>query len=107
MKYRAFRVLATSQYTNALMTVEGEDFAVPEDSQRQDIAAALGMAPEALETVEAPTDPRLGDLLPLPAPVAAQSRTARIAELQAIPRSNWTTAQMRELIDLLAQELTS
>ena len=28
---------------------------------------------------------------------------SRIAEILAIPRSNWTTAQMRELIDLLAQ----
>jgi len=103
MKYRAFRVLATGQYTNALMTVAGEEFAVPEESHRQDIATALGIAPEALETVEALTDPRQGDLLALPMPALVLTR---IAELQSIPRSTWTTAQMRELIDLMAQELS-
>ena len=36
-----------------------------------------------------------------------EQRLDRISELNAIPRSNWTTAQMRELIDLLAQEVTS
>ena len=38
-------------------------------------------------------------------PDARRDRLERIAELQALGRSNWTTAQMRELIDLSAQEL--
>ena len=97
------------------MTVEGDEFTVAEESHRQDIAVALGIASQALETVEAPTDPRLGDLLALPIAESTRSarvteletisRRTRIAELQAIPRSTWTTAQMRELIDLMAQEL--
>lgn len=33
-------------------------------------------------------------------------RLARIGELSAIPRSTWTTAQLRELLELVAQELT-
>jgi len=32
-------------------------------------------------------------------------RLSRIAELQAIPKSTWTTAQLRELVDLIAQEI--
>ena len=39
-------------------------------------------------------------------PDPRKDRRARIAELKAIPRSTWTTAQIRELIDLMAQELT-
>ena len=38
---------------------------------------------------------------------ARQQRLDRISEIDAIPRSNWTTAQMRELIVLLAQEVTA
>lgn len=33
-------------------------------------------------------------------------RLSRIGELSAIPRSNWTAAQLRELLELVAQELT-
>lgn len=38
---------------------------------------------------------------------AISNRQSRIAELQAIPRSNWTTAELRELVELLAQAMTS
>ena len=36
-----------------------------------------------------------------------RARLARIAEISAIARSDWTSAQTRELIQLLAQELTT
>ena len=41
-----------------------------------------------------------------PRPDPRGDRLARIAEIGAIPRSNWTASQMRELIELLAKEHT-
>ena len=38
--------------------------------------------------------------------VRKTERQARIAELLAIPRSGWTAAQQRELLQVVAQELT-
>ena len=55
-------------------------------------------APTLIFEVPAPNQPS-------PAFVAHKQRRTRIAEINTIPRSNWTTAQLRELIDLLAQEL--
>ena len=40
-------------------------------------------------------------------PDPSRQRLDRIAEIQQIPRSSWTSAQMRELIDLMAAELIS
>jgi len=40
-------------------------------------------------------------------PDSRRDRLARIAEINSIPRSEWTAAQMRELISLIAQELTA
>lgn len=40
-------------------------------------------------------------------PDTRRDRLARITEISAIPWSQWTAAQMRELIDLLAKERTS
>ena len=39
-------------------------------------------------------------------PDSRADRLTRIREIQRVPRIDWTTAQMQELIDLLAQELT-
>ena len=39
-------------------------------------------------------------------PVVSEADKARIAELLAIPRSSWTTAQLRELLELIARELS-
>ena len=38
-------------------------------------------------------------------PDPRKERLARIAEINSIARSDWTSAQMRELISLMAQEL--
>ena len=38
-------------------------------------------------------------------PNPRQERIQRIGEIRALGRSNWTTAQMRELVDLMAQEV--
>ena len=39
-------------------------------------------------------------------PTASEQRRSRIGEIIAIPRSDWTSAQWRELLQLTAQELT-
>ena len=38
-------------------------------------------------------------------PDPRHDRLARTAEIDAIPRPEWTSTQMRELVHLLAQEL--
>jgi hypothetical protein len=55
-----------------------------------------------------PSDTDNGGMVrPSPAALALEEqRRLRIAEIGGLSRSNWTTAQMRELIDLLAQEVT-
>ena len=108
MRFRQFRKRDTQQWLNALLTVSSDSFSVPESSHREAIAGSLGLTPTELETVESERDERSGTLmtLPTPAPDPRQARLDRIGVINALPRSNWTTAQMRELIDLIAQELT-
>ena len=52
--------------------------------------------------------PRQNPVQPIAAPSenAAQTRRARIQELKAMGRSAWTTAQFRELLELLAESVT-
>ena len=111
MRFRQFRKRDTQQWLNALFTVDGASFSVPESSHRDAIAGFLGLTPAELETVESDRDERSGTLLTLPTPAPAanprQVRLDRIGVIDAIPRFDWTTAQMRELIDLVAQEVTS
>jgi len=103
--YRCIRKRDTGQWIDVLFTVAGGEFSVPEVSHRTDIAQALGSLPGDLETVDADTDQRAGTLLALPSP--STPPPSRIQELLAIARSNWTTAQRTELIELLALEITN
>ena len=106
MRFRQLHRGDTGQWLDVLFTVEGDAFSIPEESQRESIATALGLAAEDLVTVEDTTDVRSGVLIKLPetGPDATRVRLDRIAELNAIPRSDWTTAEMRELINLMAQD---
>ena len=101
MLYRCLRKIDTGQWVNVLFTVDGENFSVPEESHRTGVAAALGLLPEALETVDGGLDQRTGVLLEMP--LSPKPERTRIEELLDIPRSNWTTAQLRELIELAAR----
>jgi hypothetical protein len=112
MKYRQIRVIATGQWVEALFTVQAKPgepdiFSVALESHQADIAKALGVAPAELEVVDADRDLRSGVLLPLPRtappPDPTAPRRQRVAELIAIPRSDWTAAQQRELLQLTAQ----
>lgn len=102
MLYRCIRKKDTGQWFHALFTVDGDSFSVPEESHRGDIARALGLPPAALEAVDTGFDQREGALLVLPPPPAPPM--SRKQELLAIPRSDWTTAQLRELLQLTSQE---
>ena len=108
MLKRCLRKVDTGQWIDVLFTVDGAEFSVTEVSHRTDIADAIGVLPGELETVDAESDQRTGTLLKLPAPPASPHSVshARIAELLEIPRSEWTTAQLRELLQLTAQEIT-
>ena len=76
-----------------VMTVEGNDtniwLTVPGNTDE----AAVANVVAAHDPITKPADPKA-------------ERQARIAELLAIPRSDWTAAQQRELLQVAAQELT-
>ena len=104
MRFRSFRKIDTGQWVNVLFTVAGVEFSVPEQEHRGNIAIALGMPPDALETVDGDTDPRTGVLLEMPLPL--RPAPTRTEELLSIPRSEWTAAQLRELLQFTAREIT-
>ena len=109
MRFRQFRKLDTQQWINVLFTVDGDSFSAPESPHREAIAGSLGLTPVELETVESDRDERSGTLISLPGhgPTPRRVRLDRIEEIGAIPRSDWTSAQWRDLLELVAQELTS
>ena len=105
MIYRCIRKRDTGQWVNVLFTVAGDQISVPEVSHREAIARPLGLQPDALEAVDGDSDQRVGALLVLPPPPTPPP--SRTQELLAIPRSDWTTAQLRELLQLTSQETLS
>jgi hypothetical protein len=107
MVYRCFRKIDTGQWLNVLFTVDEDQFSLPEASHRGNIATALGLRSEDLESVDGVADPRIGALMELSAtaPSPQSISRARIAEINAIPRSTWTTAQLCELLQVTDQEV--
>ena len=100
MLYRNIRKIATGEWVDVLFTTEGASFSVPAASHIASIAAGLSLNANELEAVDAGSDARTGTLIDQP--VVAASLT-RQAELLAIGKDNWTDAQQKELIELLAQ----
>ena len=45
MRVRCFRKIDTGQWVDVLFTVDGDEFSVPEQSHRTDIANAVGVLP--------------------------------------------------------------
>lgn len=106
MQYLAFRKNSTGEWTNALFTTAGDSFNdATTEARRLDIAEALGVPETDLEAAIGATDPRDGTYLALPvAPPSAQEEArARVKELLAIGRSNWTAGQRNELLELVAR----
>lgn len=66
MRHRAFRRKSDGQYIDAVFGTDGDTFSAPEESQRSDLATALGVLPAELEAVEGDADPRRGVLVKLP-----------------------------------------
>jgi hypothetical protein len=100
MLYRNIRKIATGEWVDVLFTTEAASFDVPADSHVADMAAALSLNANELEAVDGSSDARTGTLIDLPSPVITLTRQE---ELVAIGKDNWTDAQQKELIELLAK----
>ena len=67
MLYRNLRRTSSGQWVNVLFSTGGASFSVPEIKHRTQIAAALSLSPDDLETVEGDSDQRTGTLVNIPA----------------------------------------
>ena len=99
MLYRNIRKIATGEWVNVLFTTEGDSFSVPASSHVADIATALSLNANELEAVDAGADARTGTLIDVPTVTPTPTRQQ---ELVAIGKDNWTDAQQKELIEILA-----
>ena len=100
MLYRNIRKISTGEWVDVLFTTEGASFSVPASSHIADMAVALSLNANELETVDGDSDVRTGSLIAQPIVSVTPTRKE---ELIAIGRDNWTDAQQKELIELLAQ----
>ena len=99
MLYRNIRKIATGEWVDVLFTTEAASFDVPAASHVADIATALSLNANELEAVDADADARTGTLIDQPSNAATPTRQE---ELVAIGKDNWTDAQQKELIEILA-----
>jgi hypothetical protein len=99
MLFRNIRKIATGEWVDVLFTTEGASFSVPAASHIASIAAGLSLNANELEAVDAGADAMTGTLIDLPNVPATPTRQE---ELVAIGKDNWTAAQQKELIELLA-----
>ena len=100
MLYRNIRKIATGEWVNVLFTIDAASFNVSADSHVGGVAAALSLNANELEAVDGGSDARTGSFIAQP---VVSSTPSRKEELMAIGRDNWTDAQQKELIELLAQ----
>ena len=105
MLYRNIRKIATGEWVDVLFTSKYvskagvASFNIPAASHVADIAAALSLNANELEAVDGDSDVKTGTLITVPAPALTPTRQE---ELMAIGKENWTDAQQKELIELLA-----
>ena len=100
MLYRNIRKIATGEWVDVLFTTEAESFSVSAASHVADMAAALSLNANELEAVDAEADARTGTLIDQPTVTPTPTRQE---ELVAIGKDNWTDAQQKELIEILAE----
>jgi hypothetical protein len=99
MLYRNIRKIDTGAWVDVLFTTAGDSFSVPAASHVAGMATALSLNANELEAVDGNSDARTGTLIDQPTITITPTRQE---ELVAIGRDNWTDAQQKELIDLLA-----
>ena len=105
MLYRNIRKIATGEWVDVLFTSKYvskagvASFSIPAASHVADIAAALSLNANELEAVDGAADARTGTLIDQPTVTPTPTRQE---ELVAIGKDNWTDAQQKELIELLA-----
>jgi len=99
--HRNIRKITTGEWVDVLFTTEAESFSVPAESHVATVAASLSLNANELEAVDSGADARTGTLIAQP--TISRSLT-RQQELMAIGKDNWTDAQQKELIELLATE---
>ena len=70
MIFRNFRVIATGQWLNVLLTTEGDSFSfsVSARTHREQIALGFGLPIGDIEVLDGPADQRRGILVPAPVP---------------------------------------
>ena len=101
MIYRNIRKKSTGEWVNVLFTADGDSFGVPADAHVASMASALSLDADELEAVDSGADARTGTLIDQPTVTITPTRQQ---ELLAVGKDNWTDAQQKELIELLAQE---
>jgi len=101
MIYRNIRKKATGEWVNVLFTSDGGSFGVPADVHVASMATALSLDADELEAVDAGSDARTGTLINQPTVTITPTRQE---ELLAVGKDNWTDAQQKELIELLASK---
>ena len=99
MLYRNIRKIATGEWVDVVFTTEGDSFSVAADTHVADMAAALSLNANELEAVDAEADARTATLIDQPTVTPTPTRKE---ELLAIGKDNWTDAQQKELIEILA-----
>ena len=99
MLYRNIRKIATGEWVDVLFTTDAASFSVPAASHVADMATALSLNANELEAVDAGSDARTGTLIDQP---TVTPKPTRQEELVAIGKDNWTDAQQKELIEILA-----
>ena len=99
MQYRNIRKIATGEWLNCLRTTTKARFSGPDDDHIARLAAALSPNANELEAVDSASDARTGTLIDVPADTSTPTRQE---ELLAIGKDNWTDAQQKELIEILA-----
>jgi len=99
MLYRNIRKIATGEWVDVLFTTDAASFSVPAASHVADMATALSLNANELEAVDADADARTGTLIDQPTVTPTPTRQE---ELLAIGKDNWTDAQQKELIEILA-----
>jgi len=99
MLYRNIRKIATGEWVDVLWTTEGASFDVAASVHVDVMATVLSLNANELEAVDGSTDAKTGTLIEQPMPPLTRKE-----ELMAIGRDNWTDAQQKELIELLASE---